>query len=209
MRAEPSSAPCSPWDLDANTVACETSTGKAKCRGKLNTAHPDGAPAQRRRLMSASNSTYESRVPRRGPESIPPRNAIAASIRRSPPAGTGAMRTECRVETCSGTPLSCAFSRWVNYQLGHMREPSAAFLALAVHIAQDICSAGTLVHGDSIWPERASLWSMHGQPQRAKWLSPGSSNDHHDQLSISVYPPTESSKRSPRSAPKHTPKYQP
>ena len=30
--------------------------------------------------MSASNSTNESRVPRRGPESIPPRNAIAASI---------------------------------------------------------------------------------------------------------------------------------
>jgi hypothetical protein len=73
--------------------------------------------------MSASNSTYESRVPRRGPESIPPRNAIAASIAA---AGTGAMRTECRVETCSGTPLSCAFSRWVNYQLGHIRTVARA-----------------------------------------------------------------------------------
>jgi hypothetical protein len=54
----------------------------------------------------------------------------------------------------------------------HRCASRVAFLALAVHIAQDICSAGTLVHGDSIWPERASLWSMHGQPQRAKWLSP-------------------------------------
>lgn len=209
MRAEPSSAPCSPWDLDANTVACETSTGKAKCRGKLNTAHPDGAPAQRRRLMSASNSTYESRVPRRGPESIPPRNAIAASIaaRRHGCHADGVPRGDLqrhpsflRVQSLGKLPA---------WSYTHRCASRVAFLALAVHIAQDICSAGTLVHGDSIWPERASLWSMHGQPQRAKWLSPGSSNDHHDQLSISVYPPTESSKRSPRSAPKHTPKYQP
>ena len=180
-------------------------------QGKLNTAHPDGAPAQRRRLMSASNSTYESRVPRRGPESIPPKRY--RRLDRSPPAGTGAMRTECRVETCSGTPLSCAFSRCQlpAWSYTHRCASRVASLALAVHIAQTGHLLGgdppSLVHGDSIWPERASLWSMHGQPQRAKWLSPRIV----ERLPrSSIYnPPTESSKRSPRSAPKHTPKYQP